>query len=382
MTGTVQLVGLTWDHPRAYEGLAEATRQYHAQQDAIFVTWERHSLRGFESAAIEESAARYDLVVLDHPFMGDAVRSRCLLRLDDVESVRRAIDEDPFVGPSLSSYRFADGLWALPIDSACQTAAYRRDRFDSDGLPRDLAAVMDAGPLTLAMACPHAFMNFLTVCGLLGADISGQSDELVPRAVALEALDILRTLAARLPEQAFSWSSIGALDAMAAGDAPPYCPFVFCFNSYARPDHGAQLAFAAPPELVPRRGVAGTVAGGTGLAVSASSPHPAAAIEAAVHFASDAVQRTMAMAGGQPAARRTWLDTAADAANGGMFSACLQTMELCSLRPRFAGYMTLQNAAGDLLRDDAMARSTPAEQVIDRLDALYRTALAGGGRCT
>jgi multiple sugar transport system substrate-binding protein len=35
-------------------------------------TWDRHSLRQFEEKPIAETAANYDLVNLDHPFVGDA----------------------------------------------------------------------------------------------------------------------------------------------------------------------------------------------------------------------------------------------------------------------------------------------------------------------
>jgi multiple sugar transport system substrate-binding protein len=213
---------------------------------------------------------------------------------------------------------------------------------------------------------------------LAGAEISGQDERLIERDVALAALDILRRLVSYLPRAAFDWSSINALDAMASGEASPYCPMIFCFNSYARPGggSGSSLRFAAPPELVASQGPRGAVAGGTGLAVSASSAFINEAVEAAVHLTNARAQIAMAVAGGQPAHMDAWTSAVADEANGGFLSSCRQTMEHARLRPRFAGYMSVQNYASDILREDAMSPGKPAADVIDLIDAAYREARA------
>ena len=59
--------GLTWDHPRGYDALAEAARRVNAGRSAPLITWDRQPLEGFESAPITDLTARYDLVVLDTP---------------------------------------------------------------------------------------------------------------------------------------------------------------------------------------------------------------------------------------------------------------------------------------------------------------------------
>ena len=64
------LQGITWDHPRGYRGLEAATAAYAAVVPEVRVTWDRHSLHHFESHPIEDLAAKYDLIVLDHPSMG------------------------------------------------------------------------------------------------------------------------------------------------------------------------------------------------------------------------------------------------------------------------------------------------------------------------
>ena len=71
-----------------------------------------------------EEAKEYDLIVLDHPFVGEIAADECLLPLDDLVG---ADGREPFAGPSLATYRFAGRLWAAPIDAACQTAVSRPD---------------------------------------------------------------------------------------------------------------------------------------------------------------------------------------------------------------------------------------------------------------
>jgi multiple sugar transport system substrate-binding protein len=215
-------------------------------------------------------------------------------------------------------------------------------------------------------------MNFLSICVLLGCDISGTREEFLPRDKAEEALDIHRQLVAHVPKAALDWSSIGMLDAMTESDELAYCPMVFCFNSYARlpPKAGrSRLAFAEIMAVDDER--LGAVAGGAGLALSASCRHVDVAIEVMAHLMSRDAQLRMALAGGQPARRDSWLDAAADGANGRLFSSVIGTMEPSALRPRHTGYMALQNRAGDLLRDDAMTPGRSAKSLLDDLQGMF-----------
>lgn len=379
MSDKTILRGLTWDHPRAYEGLDAETAAFNRMQDRCELRWDRHSLRQFEARPIAETSALYDLVILDHPFMGDAAASGCLV---DLHHHARELDlqslSTSFIGPSFASYAYAGGLWALPIDAACQTAAVRPDLLHrlGEALPTSLAEVLafaERHPIALALACPHAFMNFLSLCALLGADISGTHEQFLPRDLAAEALDIHRRLAARVPQAARDWSSIGLLDAMVAGDDIAYCPMVFCFNSYTRPSwqSRARLTFANIATVHGRRGA---IAGGAGLALSISCRSPDLAIQAMAHLMSRQAQLRMALAGGQPARTDCWQDTAADEANGRLFSSVAATMQHASLRPRHPAYMAFQNQAGDLLRDDAVARRQSADEVLDTLQDLFEAS--------
>ena len=68
--------GLTWDHPRGFNALDRAGRQ------SGLIEWDKQPLEGFESAPIADLCARYDLVVMDHPHMGEALSNACLKPLE------------------------------------------------------------------------------------------------------------------------------------------------------------------------------------------------------------------------------------------------------------------------------------------------------------
>ena len=112
--------GLTWDHPRGFNALAAASEKV----EGFSLRWDKHPLEGFETHPIADLCARYDLVVLDHPHVGEAVAHDCLVPLEDLfgpDEIARL--EADCIGPSLSSYHYAGKHWALPLDAATQVMA-------------------------------------------------------------------------------------------------------------------------------------------------------------------------------------------------------------------------------------------------------------------
>ena len=276
MSKLTTLTGLTWDHPRAWTRLFAETERYNLNQTDVVLSWEKHSLRGFEATPIAESAKKYDLIVLDHPFVGEAAEGGALVNLLDYPDIFNFPNlVESYIGPSYTSYAYGCGVWALPIDGACQTSVARPDLMGRQ-LPEtfdDVLAFGKQGGLGLSMAAPHAFMNFLAIAGRQDADLSGVEESLLPHEVAISALHIHRQMAQLIPEEAFAWSSIDLLEAMATTDDIKYCPMVFCFNSYAqRPRDGSHLLrFSSLPGMTAGQDSGVAVAGGTGLAVSSDS---------------------------------------------------------------------------------------------------------------
>src|ERR1700729_1046057 len=94
------LRGMTWDHPRGFDPLV-ASAQVWREQTGVEVLWERRSLQDFESFPIQTLARQYDLIVIDHPHVGQITREKCLLPLDGPAHTART---QHFVGASFDSY--------------------------------------------------------------------------------------------------------------------------------------------------------------------------------------------------------------------------------------------------------------------------------------
>ncbi|MEM7022346.1 MAG: carbohydrate ABC transporter substrate-binding protein, partial [Pseudomonadota bacterium] len=164
-------VGLTWDHPRGYDALAETARRVNAGLTVPLIHWKKQPLEGFESAPIAELATEHDLLVLDHPHMGEAVAEDCLIPLDDLFPAETIRDwQRNTVGPALASYRFDRQTWALPLDVACQVMARRPDRIDV--APTDWAevqAIAKNQPVAQSLAGPHAILTLMSIAAGQGS---------------------------------------------------------------------------------------------------------------------------------------------------------------------------------------------------------------------
>ena len=80
----VRLRGMTWSHRRAVDPLVETLASFQARHPGIEVEWSSRPLSGFEFTPVDVLAKSYDLIILDHPFMGAIAASRSLIALDDV----------------------------------------------------------------------------------------------------------------------------------------------------------------------------------------------------------------------------------------------------------------------------------------------------------
>jgi multiple sugar transport system substrate-binding protein len=166
-------------------------------------------------------------------------------------------------------------------------------------------------------------------------------------------------------------------DAMASGDEVAYCPMGFGYSNHARQGFRAHpLRFTSPPGHDATRPGVGTL-GGAGIAVSAHGRHPEAAARYAAYVASPEVQRTTYVdAGGQPGHRSAWLDERANGVTGGYFRDTLRALDRSYLRPRYDGFLDLQDAAGEIVHAYLVDGGSP-DEVLDRLDDRYRESSGG-----
>ncbi|TPG52136.1 extracellular solute-binding protein [Sphingomonas glacialis] len=363
--------GMTWDHPRGFDPLVAAAALWETQTGQQIV-WDRRSLQDFETYPVEELARSYDLIVIDHPHVGQVAETGCLVALDQViDAPTLAEIADGSVGGSYESYRWAGHQWALPIDAAAQVQAWAPDRIAAPVADWNaLAALAGAGRVALPLRPPHSLMSLFTLCGLLGITLDGASDRLFPDDAA-RAYVALDTLAAQLDPIAYDMDPIAMLEEMARpGATLAVAPLIYGYVSYAVTGFRSQtVRFADIPTL--GFGPRGSALGGTGIAVSAYGSDPVAAARFAGWIASGAPQRDVVAAhGGQPAHATAWAADSANAMTHDFYRATRRTLDLAWLRPRHSGYMTFQHAASERL-NAALRHREPATEAIAALNRLY-----------
>jgi multiple sugar transport system substrate-binding protein len=369
------LRGITWTHRRAIDPLVGTLGQFRARHPAIAVEWVSRPLHGFEFTPVQDLAKDYDLIVLDHPFVGEIAASSCLLTIDELFS---ASDHAAFVGPSLEIYRYAGRQWAVPIDAACQVAASRPDLLTKLDRPPPAcwAEVISMGRqaarsglrLAIGLRGVHSLMTFFTLCANLGSPCAVESRlPFVDWEVARRALAMLRELIALCPAQALDWNSIALHEAMIARDDLVFCPAVYCYATYAEPDQRRPLRFH---DLPGPAGCRGSTIGGTGLGISATCKYPEAA-KAYARFASSLpAQFAFARNHGQPALRAVWEDDATNERFGQCYRATHATIEQSWIRPRYAGYLAFQAKAGSLI-EQHLRGAVSERDLLEALETLH-----------
>jgi multiple sugar transport system substrate-binding protein len=374
--------GLTWDHPRGYNALAAAAKRAEAAGE-VAIHWDKQPLEGFESHPIDDLCARYDLVVLDHPHIGEAVAADCLVPLealfgaDAVAAIGAAT-----IGPCLSSYRYQGRHWALPLDAATQVMATRADLIGGEA-PATWDAVVALSterPVALSVAGPHAILSLLSIATSLGEPPAEADPEvLVSEAIGLRALDLMATLLGRMPASAKPLNPIGLLGLMARSDAVALCPLVYGYVNYAAPsDPSAKpVAFANAPRAT-SGGRPGSTLGGTGIGVSKRCKvTPALLAHLSWLMGSEAQAGFIPAHDGQPSRRDAWHDAAVNRRWNGFYEATADTLEAAYVRPRHAGYIAFQSEASATIRD-GLADGTAHRVLLDRLQLRYRASRGRG----
>src|SRR6218665_1240850 len=206
--------GMTWDHSRGHDPLVAAAAAWQARTGQA-ITWDRRSLQDFESYPVEELARHYDLIVIDHPHVGQVAESGCLLALDaSVDAAALTEIAAGSVGGSYASYAWAGHQWALPIDAAAQVQAWMPTRIAAPVTRwSELAALAADGRASLPLRPPHSLMSLFTLCGLAGVELRDTDYALFP-ADAARAYDLLAALVHSIDPAAFDMDPIAMFEVM------------------------------------------------------------------------------------------------------------------------------------------------------------------------
>ena len=370
-----RLKGMTWNHPRGFDPMI-ATSKVWTEKTGVTIDWDKRSLQDFESFPVEELARQYDLIVIDHPHVGQITAEQCLAPLDieGCQKEREALRAGS-VGQSYDSYFYKGHQWGFPIDAATQVMAYRPDRLDKP--PQDWESLMDLakdGRTLLPLRPPHSLMTFFTLSANIGAPChNDQPDGFIDMQSGAYVFEHFCELARLVPEDNFNHDPIAIYETLSGDETKAsVVPFAYGYVSYAMEGFRAnRLVFSDIPALG-KDGPAGSALGGTGIAVSAFSKAREAAIDYAYWVASGDVQKTLfAQAGGQPGHADGWEDDAVNAATGDFYRNTRQSHERAYVRPRHRGYMAFQKKASEAL-NESVRQNRKATDVIATLNALYK----------
>jgi multiple sugar transport system substrate-binding protein len=373
------LRGITWNHSRALPPLVAAAQRFEEHHPNVRILWEKRSLHEFGHTSLAELAHAFDLIVVDHPMMGEAedvlVNLRPMLSSADWDNL-----EADSTGKSFDSYIYEDALYALPIDAAAPAASCRMDLLEAVGLqvPTNWGELLDLARRKLARMPgfpADLFLNFMGMCVSRGSPVAAGDRELFDRTIALQCLEELRELASTMPSVIYDWNPIALYEQMASTDEFAYCPFAYSYNNYSRAGFAARpLRFSLPVSL-PCGAVMQTVLGGTGLAISTSCRAPELALDYSLYVAGTTCQSTLyGLSGGQPARRSAWQNPVLNQLTDGFFERTLPGIETAYVRPRYRGYIALQEQAGipivQYLRDGGLA-----VHALDKINCLFRNSL-------
>lgn len=368
------LRGLGWDHPRCTRPLRAVSTAYALEHPEVTIDWEVRSLAAFNDQPLAELARDYDLLTVDHPFVGTVARDGTLLPLEELmgaERVARLRLDD--AGGSQRSYEWAGRHWALAIDAACHVSAVRPDLLRAAGEVRprswaDLASLAARHPhrVLWPLYPTDAICSLLTLHASHGYAIATLDD--LHAAEVEAALDVLLTVLPHLHPDSLSSNPPRALDLASSTDEVWCIPLTFGYGLYAQADGGHRAIRFGP---APTASTSTGVLGGAGLGVSARSSNRAACAAFLTWLGDRRQHDAIVEHGGQPGRRSAWERRSGREPPGGFFRDTLTSLDAAATRPRDPWWPRFQEEGGEVLHAALASRAAPA-QIAGKLAELLK----------
>lgn len=381
MKEKIILKGITWGHSRGITPLLAYAQRFSELYPQVDVQWKKRTLQEFADFPIEQLTAHYDLLIIDHPWVGCAAATNCVLPLERYLSEAYLKDQQKnSVGGSHQSYRYNGHQWALAIDAATPVASYRADLLQKHRVAvpttwEEVLALAKDGKVAVPAIPIDLLMNFYTFCLAHGKEPFQNDEEVIDSETGLQALHSMQEFYSLVNKKMFGYNPIAVAEAMTKGDEFWYCPFAYGYSNYSRKGYAKHLLQYT--DVVSFNGEKlRTTVGGTGLAVSAYSRHKEWALRFAKELVSPEVQATFYVQhGGQPGHLSAWKDEAANQLCNNYFTNVLPAMERGYIRPRYNGYLHFQDAAGHPIRRFLWHGGQPAN-VLKDLNRIYQQSLS------
>jgi multiple sugar transport system substrate-binding protein len=376
----IQLRGITWNHSRGYLPMVATAQRFSELHPDVEITWEKRSLQAFGDYPIQKLVDKFDLLIIDHPFVGYAASHDVLVPLEDFLPHDFLADQAAnSVGKSHESYSYGGHQWALATDAATPVASYRPDLLAQHDLtiPKTWDEVLELARHSLVIVPAVAIdslMNFYYFCITQGAEMF-VGETLVDEEMGVRGLEQLRELVTLCPKECLERNPIKTYEALSTGDYV-YCPFAYGYSNYARDGYAEHLLkFTTVVSLGEQPGQ--TTLGGTGLAVSTHCKHKDVAAHYAQVVHEAIIQQTLYVEnGGQPGHRSAWLSEEVNRRTNHFFSDTLLTLGNAYLRPRYDGYLHFQDTSGPVVHEYLKKGGNP-KNVLRTLQNIYADSLKG-----
>ena len=376
----VVLRGVTWGHTRGYLPMVATAQRYSELHSDVRIDWDIRSLQSFADESIATLSQRYDLLVIDHPSIGEAASHGIFVPLDIFLPVDFLQDQsNNSVGASYASYHFANHQWALAIDAAAPVAASRPDILEAEGFAEpatwdEMLELGRAGLVALAGLPLDCLMHWYSLCINEGQTPFKSAETIVDKEVGLAALEAIKELITICGESSLTRNPIAAYELMTSSDNYGYSPLAYGYSNYARPGYSISsrgaLLFGPPPTRLGK--ALCTTLGGAGLAVSARCSGLAlqTALNYAQYVASGPIQMGLFTAsGGQPGYRGAWLDGENNRVTGNFFGRTLAALDSAYVRPRHERAIEFQILATGVM-DTYLRSRLSAQEAFSALNEL------------
>jgi len=338
----IELKGMTWDHVRGRDCLIESNDLL-IQKCGISVSWDARSLLAFGDQHISEFYNDYDLMIIDHPHVPDAVHADAVIPFEELVTASQLdLLEATSVGASHDSYLYQGKHWALAIDTAAQVSAFRPDKAErSPVFWHEVFDLAKKKQLLWAHKPVDAFSTFATLMAQKGAPLEGSS-RFINQEMALEVLEFMVELASLVPDFCATSNPIDIAERLSGSDDYAYGICMYGYSNYSRDGFRKHiLVYDDLPSFDGR--ATGSQLGGAGVAVSSKSKNPKAAAEAAMLLSLPDIQATTyGLGGGQPGNLIAWKDQMLNDVSHNFFRNTLRTLENAWVRPRVLGWPDVQ----------------------------------------
>jgi len=379
MAATV-LNGITWGHSRGITPLLAVSQRYSELHPGIEIKWKKRTLQEFADFPIEELTKDYDLLIIDHPWVGCAAATNCVLPLNEFLPAEYLEDQlNNSVGNSHLSYNYDNNQWALAIDAATPAASYREDLLKASNVsvPQtwdEVLALARKGKVAVPAIPIDLLMNFYTFCIAHGKEPFQNDGEITDKQTGVLAIKTMKELYSLVDKKMFNCNPIAVAEMMSSSDDYWYCPFAYCYSNYARTGFSKNVLHYADVVSFNGKKLRTTI-GGTGIAVSAFSANKEIAVDFAAMVVSGECQRTLYVQnGGQPGHLSAWIDTDANQLTHNFFKNVLPVMENGYTRPRYNGYLDFQDHAGIPLQK-CLIKNGSADETFNEMNRIYQQSL-------